>query len=261
MNTILLFVNFLVLIHTSFGFVDFAPGKDYIFKVEYQKSSKVQRKENHQIIEMQLTTMTAQMTVKKLPEDWLSYKFTKITKKHEGDDRDDVFFGLDQEFKAKVTKGKVEEFNDSVASSSKATHIKEKVIEVLAENHSDILHLPYTEVTDDKVTVNLPMGACKVTKLNLNTEEREHMKTITAKSNIHDCILSEKALSKMKNMTIDDFTEDSFNSIKLLFDTRTNQQIGVISDLEVAVNEDEFLAQVVGKVFINFIDAKDTSED
>lgn len=241
------------MLQTTFAFIDFELGKEYIFKVEYEKSRIIRN--NATTDDVELTTIKAQMTVKRSSDNWLNFHLSKIKKNKDGDD------GLDMEFKAKIEKGKMVDFDDSSVATSYDTDFIETVIKELVKDHGDIIRLPYTEVTDDDVTVEMPMGTCKITKLNLKTEEKEHVRTISAKSNIHDCILSERTLKKLKKITQADLTNDSFNKVSLIFDTRTNHQIGVKSSSELAVNKDDLVATAVQSVFINFIDAKDTSDE
>lgn len=226
-----------MIMQTTFAFDNFDSGLEYLFKVEYLRS---------QGSNGDLSKLDTNMTVRRSSDDCLNFHFCDIEKSNVNAE------GLDKKFKAKIKRGKLTEFEDAVESSDNSRLIKQTIIQELVKDHSDIIHLPYTEVTNDDVTIQMPVGACKVTKLKLKTEESGTIRSVLVKSKIRDCVVSEEARKKMENLTEDDLTDESYNAVTLLFDIRKFRQIGVKTVVAAADNN------VIESVFIRFVNCTDT---
>lgn len=255
MKLILLFLSIFAVVQITFGFIDIQPGNEYIFKVEWQNNLTIRK--NGTIDSEYFTTVMAKMTVKKTSDDWLVFQLSQIKKKDRG--VEEPIPDLDKESKALIEKGKVVKFEDTGVRTSFGAVIKQMIVNELIKDHSDIIRLLETEepVVYYKPRVEMSIGMCKVENTNLKIK-KGMFKTITAKSHVHDCILSQETLVKFGDKTLEDITADSFTKVSLLFDTTTDRQVGVISSSEITV---KWLKDVdhtsVQSVFINFIDSNE----
>lgn len=223
-----LFLYFLVIMPSIFAFDQFDDGLVYHLKVEYMKL---------QAPNTVPTTMVANMTVKSSSDGWLRCQFVNISSNIEDE-------SLEKEFKVKTVRNKMVAFEDAVGASNMSQVIKQTVIKELIKEHNDIIALPYTEVENNDVTVKMPIGSCAITNLNVKTEEKGSIRTVTVKSKIRECVVSEEGRKKLGDFTVSD---DSYNEVVLVFDSERKRRVGVKSVVAAAADN------VIESVFIQFV--------
>lgn len=225
-----LFLYFLVIMKSIFAFDQFDDSLVHHLKVEYMRQ---------QAPNTVPTTMVANMTIESShPFDgWLKYQFVNISSNIDDE-------SLGKEFKAKTIRNKMVAFEDVVGASNMSQVIKQTVIKESSKNHKDIIALPYTEVENNNVTVEMPIGACAITNLNIKTEETGSIRTVTAKSKIQECVVSEDGRNKLGDFTI---TDDSYNEVVLVFDNERKRIVGEKSVIAAAADN------IIESVFIQFV--------